>query len=179
MRTLSLFSLIAIFAFAGALVAPAAEENKVDTEVKDAIQLFKKTDSKIQNLFDTAYGYVVFPSVGKGAVVIGGAAGDGEVFEKGTLIGTAKLTQITVGAQLGGQEYAEVVFFETKDALDQFKSNKWAMSAQVSAVAAAEGASANAKYRQGVLVFTIAKAGLMFEASVGGQKFKFTPINEK
>jgi lipid-binding SYLF domain-containing protein len=86
------------------------------------------------------------------------------------------LTQITIGFQLGGQEYAEAIFFENLAALTKFASNQFAMSAQASAVAAAEGASKDAKYQQGVMVFTIAKGGLMFEASVGGQKFKFTPL---
>jgi lipid-binding SYLF domain-containing protein len=169
-----------VFVLAGAFATLGSEEKKpLGDQVKDAIQLFKNDDSKIVKLFESAYGYAVFPSVGKGAVGIGAAAGAGQVFEKGTLVGSAKMTQITVGAQLGGQEFAEVIFFENKDALDSFKSSEWAMSAGVSAVAAAESASADAKYKQGVLVFTIAKAGLMFEASVGGQKFKFTPLSKK
>jgi lipid-binding SYLF domain-containing protein len=85
------------------------------------------------------------------------------------------MTQVTVGAQLGGQQYSEIIFFDSKDALDNFKGGHFEMSAQVSAVAAAEGASANAKYRQGVAVFTMAKGGLMYEASIGGQKFTFHP----
>lgn len=179
MRTLSLVGLMIVFVFAGAFPAPAAEENELGAEVKDAIQLFKKSDSKIQKHFDSACGYAVFPSVVKGAVAIGAAEGGGQVFEKGKLIGTAKLTQVTIGAQLGGQKYAEVVFFENKETLENFKSSDWAMSAQASAVAASEGASVNAKYEQGVLVFTVAKTGLMFEASAGGQRFKFTPLDKK
>jgi lipid-binding SYLF domain-containing protein len=179
MRMLRLTGLIAVVVLAGAMAASAADEPTLEAQVKDAIQLFKKTDSTIGKLFDTAYGYVVFPSVGKGAVGIGAAAGHGQVFEKGTLVGTAKLTQITIGAQLGGQEFAEVIFFEDKTSLDNFKGSEWAMSAGVSAVAAAESASADAKYKQGVVVFTVAKGGLMFEASVGGQKFKFTPLEKK
>jgi lipid-binding SYLF domain-containing protein len=174
-----LTGLVTVLALAGAFATPGAEEKPLGDQVKDAIQLFKKDDSKIVKLFQSAYGYAVFPSIGKGAVGIGGAGGDGQVFEKGTLIGTARMSQFTIGAQLGGQTFSEVIFFETKDALDGFKSSEWAMSAGVSAVAAAESASADAKYKNGVLVFTIAKAGLMFEASVGGQKFKFTPLDKK
>jgi len=155
-----------------------AEEKSLGDQVKEQIQVFKNDDAKVAKLFDTAYGYAVFPSIGKGAVGIGGAAGDGQVFEKGQLIGTARMTQITVGAQLGGQKYAEVIFFENKDTMDSFKGSEWAMSAAANAVAAGESASADAKYKQGVLVYTIAKAGLMFEASVGGQKFKFTPLSK-
>ena len=160
----------------------AAEEKKPEktlaSETDDAIAQFKKTDSKIDKLFSEATGYAVFPTVAKGAIGVGAAQGDGQVYEKGKLIGTASLTQVTIGLQLGGQAYSEVIFFETKTALDDFKAGKFAISAQVSAVAAAEGASGNAKYQQGVLVFTVAKGGLMYEASVGGQKFKFIPLKK-
>jgi lipid-binding SYLF domain-containing protein len=184
MRTWNLAVLIGGLVLGAALAGKAdtadttgkAGQTKLDTETQDAIELFKKTDTKIGKLFDSAAGYAVFPSIGKGAIGIGGAYGEGEVFEHGQLVGKATLTQVTIGAQLGGQEYAEAIFFENKAALDDFKDSKLAMSAQVSAVAAAEGASANAKYEQGVLVFTVAKQGLMGEASVGGQKFKFTPL---
>jgi lipid-binding SYLF domain-containing protein len=179
MRGLKLSSLIVAFVLAGAMAAVRGDEKPLGDQVKDAIQLLKSDSKTVAKLFDAAYGYAVLPSVGKGAIGIGVAAGDGQVFEKGALIGTCKMTQVTIGAQLGGQEYAEVIFFETKDALGGFKSNEWAMSAGVNAVAAAESASANAKYKNGVLVFTIAKQGLMFEASVGGQKFRFTPLERK
>ncbi|MBM3860946.1 MAG: hypothetical protein FJ395_15040 [Verrucomicrobia bacterium] len=147
-------------------------------ETLEAMELFKKTDPKMDGLFTSAFGCAVFPSVAKGAFGIGAARGSGEVFQQGRLIGSATLTQVTIGFQLGGQEYAELIFFENEAALTKFTSNQFAMSAQASAVAAAEGASTNAKYQQGVLVFTIAKGGLMFEASVGGQKFKFTPLSK-
>jgi lipid-binding SYLF domain-containing protein len=180
MRKLRLTGLIAVAVLAGAMVASADDQPPtLDQQVKDAIQLFKKTDSTIQKTFDTAYGYVVFPSIGKGAVGIGAAAGDGQVYERGTLVGTARMTQITIGAQLGGQKFAEVLFFEDKSSFENFKGSEWAMSAGVSAVAAAESASADAKYKQGVIVFTVAKGGLMFEASVGGQKFRFTPLDKR
>lgn len=159
-------------------LAGAADKREArQKEVKETIDLFVKQDSGLKKFFDTAEGYAVFPGVGKGAIGIGGAHGTGLVYEKGgKLIGEASLSQVTIGFQLGGQSYAEVIFFETKGALDDFKESKLAFSAQVSAVAAAEGASANAKYQQGVAVFTIAKGGLMYEASVGGQKFKFKPL---
>ncbi len=156
----------------------AEEKKTLAAKTEAAIELFKKTDSKIAKLFSDAAGYAVFPKVAKGAAGIGAAQGNGQVFAKGKLIGTASLTQVTIGLQLGGQTYSEVIFFETTEALEDFKASKLALSAQVSAVAAAEGASANAKYQQGVLVFTLAKEGLMYEASVGGQQFKFTPLSK-
>jgi lipid-binding SYLF domain-containing protein len=179
MRVLKFSSIMVALVLAGICPPLSAGEKTLDDQVKDAIQLFKSDSTNVAKLFDTAYGYAVLPSVGKGAVGIGAAAGDGQVFEQGKLIGTCKMTQVTIGAQLGGQEYAEVIFFETKTALDGLKVNEWAMSAGVNAVAAAESASADAKYKNGVLVFTIAKSGLMFEASVGGQKFRFNPLNNK
>ena len=103
----------------------------------------------------------------------------GEGVKGGEQIGTAKLSQFTIGAQLGGQLYAEIVFFEDEAALERFKESKTKLSAQASAVAASDGASANADYEWGVAIFTMAQSGLMFEASVGGQKFKFQELKEK
>lgn len=180
MKTFRIASLIAIVALAGIVPASARQDQaaKDAKDVADAIALFKQSDKLLPKWFDAAYGYVVFPSITKGAAGIGAASGDGRVFEKNEYIGDAKVTQVTIGAQLGGQSFAEVIFFETKDALDRFKQDRFEMTAGLSAVAAAEGASRDAKYAQGVAVFTVAKKGLMAEASVGGQKFKFTPIKK-
>jgi hypothetical protein len=176
MKTTCLIMLGFAFVLAGVgQVTAETKEAKLSAEVKEAIAHFHKIDSGIAKFFETAYGYAVFPKVAKGAAGIGAAHGSGQVFEKGKLIGTSKLTQVTLGLQLGGQVYAEAVFFETPEALERFKSGKFAISAQASAVAAAEGASSNAKYEQGVAIFTMSQSGLMFEASVGGQKFSFKP----
>lgn len=149
--------------------------NSLQARVENAIDLFKKKDSTIANFFKNSHGYAVFPTVGKGGIGIGGAHGNGLVFEKGKTIGKASLSQVTIGFQLGGQSYAEVIFFETAASMESFKASRFALSAQASAVAAAEGASANAKYEQGVAIFTMVNSGLMYEATVGGQKFKFKP----
>lgn len=125
------------------------------------------------NLFDHSTGYVIFPNVGKGAIGVGGAAGNGIVFENGKAIGKASMKQVNVGFQFGGQAYREVIFFENQAALDRFKQNKFEFSAQASAVAVKTGAAANVKYRDGVMVFSQEKGGLMYEASVGGQKFDY------
>ena len=172
MKTLRIVSILAFVAI-GAL-APVRAQDKDAKEVAAAIATFK-SDADVAKWFNTAYGYAVFPSITKAAVVVGGAGGGGRVFEKGTYIGDAHVSQATIGAQLGGQSFSEVIFFETKAALDRFKENKFELSAGLSAVAAAEGKSKDAKYADGVAVFTHAKKGLMAEASVGGQKFKFTP----
>lgn len=147
-------------------------------DVKDAqetVALFKKADPTLSRFFEGAVGWAVFPTVGKGAIGIGGAHGSGVLFERGKAVGTCALTQVTIGFQLGGQAYSEIIFFEIERTLADFKKGSFALAAQVSAVAAAEGASANAKYQQGVAVFTMSKGGLMAEASVGGQKFSFEP----
>jgi lipid-binding SYLF domain-containing protein len=166
---------------AGIALLPAvvqSQDAKQRTKCEEATQLFRATDRDMAKFFDDAVGYAIFPSVGKGAFIVGGAAGTGCLYESGALVGQAKLVQVTVGLQLGGQSYAEIIFFQTHDAIESFKSSNFEMSAQLSAVAAASGASANAKYELGVLVFTIAKGGLMYEASVGGQKFTFKPLKE-
>jgi lipid-binding SYLF domain-containing protein len=150
--------------------------DKLKSEVNEAIALFKKADTGIAKFFTDSQGYALLPKVAKGAAGIGAAHGKGLVFEKDKLVGEASMTQITLGLQLGGQAYAEAVFFETTESLARFKEGKFALSAQASATAAAEGAAANARYEQGVAIFTLPQGGLMFEASVGGQKFKFKPV---
>lgn len=156
--------------------ASFAQDDKDEKIVADAAEAkadFIKADGLMSNLFSNSYGYAIFPNVGKGAIGIGGAAGNGAVYEGGKLVGMAKMTQVTVGFQWGGQAYREVIFFETKADLDRFKENKIEFSGQASAVAATAGAAANVKYKEGVMIFSQIKGGLMYEASVGGQKFKF------
>ena len=163
------FGLMAIVAFA----QDDRKDQRIIEGAIDAKAAFLEDDPSMEELFDSSYGYIILPNVGKGGFGIGGAAGNGVAYQGGSQVGFAKMTQITIGFQAGGQAYSEVVFFEDKDAFDRFKNSKIEMSAQVSAVAAAEGASLNAKYVDGVAVFTLAKGGLMYEASVGGQQFKF------
>ena len=151
-----------------------AEEQKAeDAEFAEAIAAFKAEDPDMKVFFDEAYGYAVFPSVGKGAVGIGGAYGSGKVYEKGREIGATKLSQLTIGFQLGGQAYREIIFFQNKAALDDFTSGNFEFSAQASAVALTSGVAKDADYSDGVAIFTIEKGGLMYEASIGGQKFSF------
>jgi len=152
------------------------KDNKIVADANIAKADFIKADALMQNLFDNSYGYVIFPNVGKGAIGIGGAAGNGAVFQKGTLIGMADMKQVSVGFQWGGQAYREVIFFETEADLNRFKENKFEFAGQASAVAVTKGAAANVKYKDGVMIFSQTKAGLMYEASVGGQKFKFRAL---
>lgn len=168
-----------LFVIILSLVLPACsgwdpqDKASAEQDVKQTTDRFKQRDPGIQRFFDKAYGYAVFPTVGKGAIGVGGAYGKGQVIEQGNAVGTAKLVQVTVGFQWGGQAYSELVFFEDKAALDRFKSGNLKFSAQASAIAITLGASATADYENGVAVFTMTKGGLMYEASVGGQSFSF------
>lgn len=172
-------SILLAAAFSIAIISSAQsgkKDRKIVEDSKEAKAAFIRTDGLMKNLFNTAYGYVIFPNVGKGGIGIGGAAGNGAVYEKDVLIGMARLAQVTIGFQWGGQAYREVIFFETKDDLTRFKENRIEFSAQASAVAATAGASANVKYKDGVMIFTQTKGGLMYEASIGGQKFTFRDL---
>lgn len=171
-RSIMLFSLLLI---ATGARAQSSKDNKIIADCDSAKAEFIQTDPLLKNLFESAYGYVIFPNVGKGAVGVGGASGNGMVYEKGKVVGKAKMSQVTVGFQFGGQAYRELIFFESKAALDKFKGNDFEFSAQASAVAAKKGASANVKFNNGVMIYTQQKGGVMYEASVGGQKFKYTP----
>jgi lipid-binding SYLF domain-containing protein len=166
---------------AGILLSFALASHAADDAVKEAratLDVFKKADPSVDRFFKTAAGYVVFPTVGKGAIGIGGAGGSGVAFEKDTPIGKASLGQVTIGLALGGQAYSELIFFENAAALTDFKKGNFALAAQASAVALSAGAAATAKYEKGVAIFTITKTGLMYEASVGGQKFGYTPYGK-
>lgn len=151
----------------------SSKEKKLVIDCDEARKEFVAADRLMDALFERAHGYAIFPNVGKGGFIVGGAVGNGVVYEKGKPIGTAKLTQVTAGFQAGGQSYREVVFFEDQEAMERFKKDEVEFSAGVSAVIAREGAAANPKYRDGVLIFIQVKGGLMLEASVGGQKFNF------
>jgi lipid-binding SYLF domain-containing protein len=180
MRKVGVLTLVAIwFIFVLGVSAWTAwdptREQKEKAMVEETIAKFKAADSSMKVFFEKAYGYVVFPGIGKGGFIIGGGHGDGWVYEQGTHVGRATVTQLTVGAQIGGQSYREIIFFKDKRTLDDFKKGNLELSAQVSAIIVKQGASKDASYDHGVAVFTIPKKGAMAEASVGGQKFKYTP----
>jgi len=141
-------------------------------KAQEAIAVFKEKDPTIQRFFDAAAGYVVIPTVGKGGFGIGGARGKGVLYENGSVTANVTLTQLTIGFQAGGQAYSEFIFFEDDATLTNFKRGNYELGAQASAVAVTAGASADAKFNSGMAIFTQAKGGLMYEASVGGQKFK-------
>jgi lipid-binding SYLF domain-containing protein len=163
-------------------------------EFSETIEVFRKA-GQCGQLFNTAYGYAVFPKIGKGGAGIGGSRGHGRVYAQGAYIGDTTMTQLTVGLQLGGQVFSQIIFFADKRSLEEFTSGNFEFGAQATAVAITAGASAQAgttgasagasagtknadasgAYHKGMAVFTVAKGGLMYEAAIGGQKFKYTP----
>jgi lipid-binding SYLF domain-containing protein len=161
-------------------------------EYSDTIKVFRDAGQSA-TFFGKSYGYAVFPTIGKGGIGIGAAHGSGRVYEKGTYIGDTTMNQVSVGLQFGGQAYSQIIFLEDKRAFDEFTSGNFEFGAQATAVALTAGASAQAgtggtsagasgsqshantsgSYQKGMAVFTVAKGGLMYEASIGGQKFSY------
>ncbi len=159
-------------------------------EYQASILQFKKSD-RTTSFFNNAYGYAIFPNIGKGGIGIGGSYGEGKVYMHGKATGKVKMAQVTIGFQLGGQVFSQILFLQDKRAYDEFTSGSFEFGAQASAVALTAGASAQAgtsgtgaaagskqgkaHYVNGYAVFTLAKGGVMYEASIGGQKFSYTP----
>ena len=155
-------------------------QNDRDTKIMSDAEYAKKTliakDAGLDDFFKNASGYAIFPNVGKGGLIIGGASGNGVLYENGIAVGMTSLKKINIGLQAGGQAVIEVLFFETDAALEKFKNGNYEFSAEASAVVAEEGKAENASYSDGVMVFALPKAGLMADASVGGQKFEYHPF---
>ena len=173
-------ALLLIVSFAaylsGCSTAPDSEDrSSLNDDSTATLKRMYIEDDGLQPFLANAAGYVVFPAVGKGGLIVGGSYGRGEVFQKGTFIGYADISQATVGLQAGGQKFSEVISFETPEALNRFEAQQLAFSANASAVALKAGAAASAKYTDGVAVFVEPVAGLMVEASVGGQTFSYQP----
>ena len=171
--------------FAGWDPAKADQERKA---AEATIDKFKEKDPSMKRFFDNAWGYAVYPTVGTGAFIVGGAHGKGLVYKnvrvslltgdplwKGKVVGRSSLSQGTVGLQAGGQAYSEIIFFKDKEAFNSLKDGKLKLAAQASAIAVTAGASADAAYEGGVAVFTMGKGGLMLQAAIGGQKLTFEP----
>jgi lipid-binding SYLF domain-containing protein len=164
----------------------------LERKAEEAIKVFRKADSTLDEFFESAVAYAIFPEISKGGFVIGGAAGKGVLYERAVndegeaikdengepvwkIAGYCSMAQGTVGAQIGGQKYYQLIFFENEAVLSTFKEGTAELSAQASAVAAKEGAATSVDYEDGVAIFTRPRGGLMAEASVGGQKFSFEP----
>ncbi|MEH6588968.1 MAG: YSC84-related protein [Halioglobus sp.] len=182
-----------LFAFSLAFAGQLALADEYD----DARKVFSNAGESAA-LFGNAAGYAIFPSVGKGGIGIGGAYGKGRVYSGGKHIGNTSVTQVTYGFQLGGQVYSQIIFFEDQRAVDQFTDGNFEFGAQATATAITASAGAQAStgggtsagasggkndasttssgYRKGMAIFTVAKGGLMYEATLGGQKFNYEPL---
>jgi len=159
----------------GCAVAPEKPEARtvLSAEAEEAIAIMKAHDPSIERFFEKSYGYAVLPKVFKGAFILGGAHGKGEVFEQGQMTGYCNMSQASLGFSFGGEFFREIVFFRDKEDLDKFKTGEYTFSAQATGVALTAGAAAKADYKAGMAVFITTDAGLMVDASLGGQKFKY------
>ncbi|MBM4024179.1 MAG: hypothetical protein FJ280_02080 [Planctomycetes bacterium] len=163
---------------AGCSTAPrtAAGQAQLSQRTQEAIQVAQKADPGLWKLLQSAAGVAVFPSVTKSGLGLGGSYGRGELFEGGRLTGFCTLTQASLGLELGGQTYTELIFFETQAAVNRFKSGHFGLAARTWAVALKSGAVARTPYTDGIAVFSMTEAGLVYEAAIGGQKFSFQPL---
>ena len=167
-------SLLAITAACSTAPESTADRALLSSDTSAFLTRARTTDPSLSRFFDDCAGYAVLPEIGKGGLILGGAYGKGQLFARdGRLIGYCDVSQGSIGAQIGGQSFGEIVFFETKDSFAAFKGGKFALSAQASAVAVKAGAGAAAKYEKGVAVFIMNPEGLMLEASIGGQQFSY------
>lgn len=159
----------------GCSTAPKTQSGKseIGNDAAAALSRAKRVDPVLSEVIQDAKGCAVFPSVGKGGIGFGGAYGKGVLYVDGSMVGYCDLSQATVGYQLGGQSYTEIICFETSSAVENFKQGNFALDAQASAVALKAGVGLSAPYRNGVAVYTLDESGLMYEASIGGQKFSY------
>lgn len=152
-----------------------AWDANAELKANQTLAHFKNKDKSLENFFKQAYGYAVFPTIGKAGFIVGGAHGDGVVYKLGTPTGTTSMSQVSVGWQAGAEAYSEIIFFQNEAAYKRFIQGNFELSAQASAVAAKSGIAAQTKYENGIAIFTDYKGGLMAAASVGGQKFSYQP----
>jgi lipid-binding SYLF domain-containing protein len=176
MKTLRNLLVAAILIAFTTTYAQTRKDKKIMEDAIEAKTTLLKSNKGLQGFFDNSAGYVIFPNVGKGGFIVGGASGNGVVYENGTAVGMADLKKLNIGFQAGGQAIIEVIFFETPVDLERFKENNFEFAAETSAVALKSGIAFNAKYKDGVAVFALPKAGLMADASVGGQRFEYRPF---
>ena len=175
---LSLLAATPLMMVAACHTEPRNEEERsnLSGDVQATLNRFRNTDPSLITLMRDAVGYAVLPDVGKAGLIVGGAYGNGEVYEGGHRIGYCDVTQGSIGAQIGAQSFSEVIVFLRQSELDNFKESRFEFTANASAVALRAGAAKAANYDKGVVVLVEPRGGLMAEASVGGQKFRFRPL---
>jgi hypothetical protein len=147
----------------------------IHDEVSATLTRVREEHPELSSALDKAHGYAVFPSAGRASAVLGGAYGRGEVYERGQRIGDASMGQLTVGVQLGGQTFSEIILFNSENALDRFKAGRIAFAANLSAVVSKAAASGTADYERDVVAKAFSNGGMLLEASLGAQFFRFKP----
>ena len=187
-------SVLLIVALAISLAAPVSAKREVQ-DYTETINKFKQS-SDVRPFFDTAHAYAVFPTIGKAGLGVGAARGKGQVYLNGEVVGFTALTDVSIGFQAGGQAYSQIIFFEDERALREFTSGNFEFDAEAGAIAIQSGASAKAgtegagagassggaggsyagSFHKGMLVFTMAQGGLMYEATISGQKYSYNPV---
>ncbi|MBO0590190.1 lipid-binding SYLF domain-containing protein [Cellulophaga sp. E16_2] len=179
MKTLKTILLGAILFTSFSGFSQTDKEAKIMKDAEKVKIKMVKTDKGLKTFMDNSTAYVIFPNVGEGALIIGGASGNGVVYENGKPIGFADLKKLDIGLQAGGQALSEIIFFETEEALAKFKDDELTFSAEASAVILESGASKNANYSDGVVVFAMPKAGVMADLSVGGQRLSYESFDDR
>ncbi len=173
-------ALSAVFAFVGCTTPTPNERSDratLSSESTAALDAFSNEDPSLKDLMNKSVGYAVFPDVGKAGFIAGGSYGKGELYEAGKKVGYADITQATFGLQAGAQSFGELILFLRPEELQNFKSNQFALTGNLSAVIIKSGAASTADTSKGVVVFVRAKSGAMAEASVGGQRFRYQPLS--
>ncbi|MCP9199061.1 lipid-binding SYLF domain-containing protein [Gramella sp. GC03-9] len=184
-RLVSVFVIVFLFSGLGVLAQNDEDWDEKETydnsnkraelieDAKESRSIFKDKNDELEDLFQSAYAYAIFPNVGSGAYILGGAAGNGVVYEQGELVGFAELRQIDIGLQIGGQAFRQVILFKNQAALNDFKSGDFEIGGNISAVVIEQGEARSIRFQDGIAVATMPKAGAMVELSVGGQKFEY------
>jgi lipid-binding SYLF domain-containing protein len=176
-KSIGVVATLAIVALGFARMGHAVTtDTQLISEARQTVEKYRKGDPGIDSFLQTSAGYVVFPGIGKGGLGIGAAHGTGVLFENGTPMGKVTMNQVSIGAQVGGEHFSEVVVYETAKSLGTVKAGKSELAGQLSAVALTAGAASRTRFKNGVAVFTATIGGLMLEASVGGQKFDYAPF---
>ena len=173
-------TLVAFALTAGCSTVPKGEKarSELQTDADRTLAELKQADPSLASVLDGSEGYAVFPAIGKGGFIVGGGYGRGTLYEDGKMVGYTDMKHGAVGALIGGQSFAELIVFQTQEALSSFKSGNFSFGATANAVALDKGAAAATSFKDGVAVFTRPNKGLMAEASLSGQKFTYVPLSE-
>jgi lipid-binding SYLF domain-containing protein len=161
----------------GSETGDSTKPASLDQDCRDTLTAFTDLDVELKRYIEKAHAYAVFPKISKGGVGLGGASGRGLLYEQGKIVGNVRASQFTIGAQLGGMSFRQVVFFKDQSSVAEFKAGTFKFGAAAAAVAASKGGASNTDYSDGVAIFTLARNGAMLEASVGGMKYSFKPLS--